>query len=196
MGGARRTAALAPDHPVSGIDWPMAIPLGASALAAVVAAVDTLWKRRIQHDGLRLAAAGKPKAPADSEPPPSGEPASDPAPVAVQPRPAAGARRAGQSSRGSLPSIPEGVAWRAEVDARIADLRAEMLREVGEAKADARAAQRHAERAHRMATRLRELIERYQRDIAERLATIEGWMDGWFNRGGGGAGPGSRRRGG
>lgn len=162
---------------------------------------------RAQKATLALhAAAAKESAASDSEPPPSGEPASDPASPAPPPRPSTGARRAGQSSRGSMPSIPEGVAWRAEVDARIADLRAEIdarlehvrteaLREVGEAKADARAAQRHAERAHRMATRLRDLIERYQRDIAERLATIEGWMDGWFNRGGG-SGPGSRRRGG
>ncbi|MGK3995083.1 hypothetical protein [Sorangium sp. So ce1024] len=174
---------------MSGIDWPMAIPLCASALAAVVAAVDTLWKRRIQHDGLRLAAS-KAQAVAPSDPPPSDEPSSDPAPVA---RPAAGARRAGQGARGSLPSVPEGVAWRAEVDARIADLRAEMLREVGEAKADAKEARDEVRDVRRLVESLRRSVERGMRGIIERLATLEGWLRGLRD---GGAGPGSRRRGG
>ncbi|XXX79183.1 hypothetical protein WMF30_10455 [Sorangium sp. So ce134] len=190
--------------------WAIITTAASGAVAGTIKLVEVglrvskdIRAHRLQKATLALQAAAKRSA--DSEPPTSEEPTSDTAP-ATSPRAAAGARRAERAGRNSLPSVPEGVAWRAEVDTRLADLRAEIdarlehvrteaLREVGEAKADARAAQRHAERAHRLATKLKDIVERWMREIAERLATLEGWMDGWLHRGGG-AGPGSRRRGG
>lgn len=91
------------------------------------------------------------------------------------------------SAQPSIPDVPS----RAEVDARIADLRAEMLREVGEAKAEAKDARRFAERAQRGLERLKGIVDRGLREIVERLATLEGWIRGTIE-----GGPGSRRRGG
>lgn len=95
-------------------------------------------------------------------------------------------REAARPPAASLPDVPS----RAELDARLADMRSEYLREVAEAKAETRQLAERLDRLVRAFERLKSAVLRGIKDFAERLAKLEGWLDGWIN----GGGPGSRRR--
>jgi hypothetical protein len=157
-----------------------------SAAGAVVAkygplVVDMYLKISADRRESRKLERQHPVAPPPALPEATDEPATQREPAALRPA---------QAQRAPAPSIPGDVPSRAEVDARIADLRAEVLREVAEAKAETTRLAERLDRLARAFERLKATVLRGIKDFAERLAKLEGWLDGWIN----GGGPGSRRR--
>lgn len=174
-----------PIKPVA-LDWWSGIPFWiglASAAGAAFAkygpmALDMYLKfsaDRREHKRLEQQPAKPAALPeAADEPPTQREPAAE--------RPASPPRAPAHS----LSEVPS----RAELDARLADLRSEVLREVAEERAEREKLAERLDRLGRAFERLKATVLRGIKDFAERLAKLEGWLDGWIN----GGGPGSRRR--
>lgn len=132
---------------------------------------------------LRLAADRR----ADKKLQPPAAPATEERTAEPEPLPQhVGGYRTNPNPQPSLPDTPS----RSEIDTRLGELRAELLREVAEAKAETLRLAERLDRLARAFERLKATVLRGIKDFAERLAKLEGWLDGWIN----GGGPGSRRR--